>query len=64
MIDNKRIVEATEKAMESFWESVAKSFPEAESGDLSPWTTITFCEMAETAVREWAEANADEVRED
>ena len=63
MIDDRRIIEATEKAMDRFWASVTKSFPEAQSGDLSPSMTFYFSEVCEQAVREWAEANAVEAQE-
>jgi hypothetical protein len=61
MIDNKQIVQATERAIDCFWESVAKSFPEAQTGDLSPLTAFQFSELSEWAVQEWAEGNAIDV---
>jgi hypothetical protein len=47
----------TEKAMHAFWDVVVEHFPEAESGDLSPLTTLRFGQAAENAVAEWVWAN-------
>lgn len=46
-----------EEASHSFWASIAKSFPDATSGDLSPGATFAFDTAAETAVEEWVSNN-------
>jgi hypothetical protein len=47
----------TEEAIDAFWNAVVERFPEAETGDLSPLTTIRFDQAAENAVAEWVWAN-------
>jgi len=47
-----------EDALRAFWEVIARRFPEAETGDLSPLTSISLGTAAETAVREWVWCNA------
>lgn len=52
-----RITAAATKAMAAFWASVAKDFPEAESGDFSPEATMSFEAACFTAVDRWAHDN-------
>jgi hypothetical protein len=47
----------TEEALEAFWEVLVQRFPQAESGDLSPWATITLSTAAENAIGEWIDNN-------
>lgn len=48
----------TQDAFDAFWEVIAKQFPEAKTGDLSPETSIRLSIVAEIAVREWFCSNA------
>lgn len=53
------IEEATERAMEDFWASVAESFPDAKSGDFDPMAELHFHTMCRAAVRAWVMWNVD-----
>lgn len=54
---NERTAMAIEAAELAFWEVVASSFPEATSGDLSPFTTGVFERTIKIAVEEWINTN-------
>lgn len=56
----RQIVVATEDALEAFWAVIARSFPTAKSGDLSPLATVRFQEFAKGTVREWVGLNVPE----
>ena len=58
------IDELTEKALDAFWEVVCQQFPEAESGDLSPWDTVQLETMAKAAIREWIANNVNTQEDD
>jgi hypothetical protein len=45
------------EADDAFWEVVARRFPSAKTGDLSPLTTLAFHQAAEAAIREWVRNN-------
>lgn len=47
----------TDQAFDAFWEIIAKRFPEATTGDLSPWTSMRLDAVAREAVEEWIYAN-------
>lgn len=47
----------TDQAFDAFWEVIIKRFPEATTGDLSPWTTFRLDTVARKAVEEWIYAN-------
>jgi hypothetical protein len=47
----------TDEALEAFWQVLVQRFPQAESGDLSPWATITLSTAAENAIGEWIDNN-------
>jgi hypothetical protein len=47
----------TEAALDAFWQLIVQRYPEAETGDLSPLTTIRLDEAARVAVEEWVWAN-------
>lgn len=51
------VKDVTENALEAFWRVVAKSYPSAKSGDLSPHATIALERAAEAAVAEWVAEN-------
>jgi hypothetical protein len=55
---NNRITKATEDAIEAFWASIAKSFPEITSGDLSPDYAHSFSATSREMVLQWLEDNA------
>jgi hypothetical protein len=47
----------TDEALDAFWNVIPRRFPQAESGDLSPWATITLSTAAENAIAEWIDNN-------
>jgi hypothetical protein len=49
----------TQTALDAFWEVVVQRFPEAESGDLSPWATINLEMTAKAAITEWIANNVN-----
>ena len=51
------VKDVTENALEAFWKVVAKSYPSAKSGDLSPGADFTLNQAAEAAVAEWVDEN-------
>ena len=50
--------ELTDQALDAFWQVIVKRFPDATTGDLTPWTTIKLQIAAEHAVEEWVDGNA------
>lgn len=48
---------AADEALEAFWQVIVKRYPQAESGDLSPLTTVRLETAAEAAIEEWVWAN-------
>lgn len=42
-----------DEALDDFWDTVARHFPDATTGDLSPWTTIRLDLAAKAAIEEW-----------
>ena len=53
-----RISETVDEGMVAFFEVVAKKFPEANQGDLSPIALFAFEVACEMVMRKWLEANA------
>lgn len=51
------IEELTRSALDAFWDIIAKQFPHAKRGDLSPLATVQLGTAAEKAVGEWIENN-------
>jgi hypothetical protein len=47
-------------AEEQFWAHVAKSYPQATTGDLGPEETVEFRKACEQAVSDWVDANVKE----
>jgi hypothetical protein len=47
----------TDEALDAFWQVIVQRYPQAESGDLSPWATITLSTAAENAIGEWIDNN-------
>jgi hypothetical protein len=58
-----RIMPALENAMRAFWESVAESFPEAETGDFGPTEQIMIEMAMEEAIRTWVRFNVEAKRQ-
>ena len=58
-VDTNRMNDVIDDAEWAFWAIVAKAYPEAQSGDLSPMATIEFNAAIVTAVTHWLELNAD-----
>jgi len=54
----------TDQALDAFWQVIAKRYPEATTGDLSPWCTIGLQDAAEDAVNEWLDNNVPQRRQD
>ncbi len=57
--DEERLAVAIELAEAEFWESIAASYPEAETGDLSPACSIALSLAMDAAVVEWLQFNVD-----
>ena len=47
-----------DEALEAFWSTLARHFPDATTGDLSPERTIGLQLAAEEAIKEWIESNS------
>lgn len=58
--DEYRTVEALQAAEDAFWASIVASYPEAKSGDLSPYQSIRVILRMREALIEWLEFNCDE----
>lgn len=54
---NSNYRELAERALDAFWQIVVQDYPEARTGDLSPWTTFLLGKAAEDAIAEWVWAN-------
>jgi hypothetical protein len=50
-------IAVTEDALEAFWKVVARRYPQAKTGDLSPGAHFALQRAAQAAVAEWVEAN-------
>jgi hypothetical protein len=46
-----------DEALEAFWQVIVQRYPQAETGDLSPLTTVRLQNAAEAAIEEWIWAN-------
>jgi hypothetical protein len=57
VITLERIEEVREKALEAFWEVVAKSFPQISTGDFPPEEVMRQNEEAQRAIELWVEFN-------
>jgi hypothetical protein len=55
--DTIHMQETIRNAQDAFWEVVAKAYPTAKSGDLSPGMSLTFDRAATDAVTEWIDNN-------
>lgn len=42
-----------DEALTAFWEVVVRNYPQAKTGDLSPWATVKLMLAAENAIEEW-----------
>lgn len=51
------VKDVTEDALEAFWKVVAKRYPSAKYGDLSPHADFALKRAAEAAITEWVEEN-------
>jgi hypothetical protein len=49
--------DATETAVQAFWTAIAKQYPTARSGDLSPDAMFAFELAAHRAAKAWVESN-------
>ena len=58
------LVELTRKATDAFWEVICRAFPQATSGDLSPWATMQQDIANENAVKEWVRSKRAGKRND
>ncbi len=54
--------DATADALLAFWASVAKSYPEIETGDLQPLQDHEFSDHAREIIKEWVELNTRKPR--
>jgi hypothetical protein len=48
---------SADEALEAFWRVIVQRYPQAVTGDLSPWATITLQTAAENAIAEWIDNN-------
>lgn len=55
-----QIAKVTTEAEEAFWAVVAKGFPTARAGDMSPFTAMASRTAMQNAVREWVSNNVPE----
>lgn len=46
-----------EDALDAFWDVVARRYPQARTGDLSPLTSFALNRAAERAIEEWVDNN-------
>jgi len=46
-----------DEALEAFWQVIVQRYPQAETGDLSAWATMTLQTAAENAITEWVNNN-------
>lgn len=53
----KDVETVVEDALFDFWAAIAKSYPTAKTGDLSPHASFGLKRAAVAAVEEWVEAN-------
>ena len=58
-MDESRLGAALDTAEDLFWNSIAKDYLEAQTGDLSPACAIALSTAMRAAVTEWLELNAD-----
>ena len=61
-MNDDEINDVTEEALNDFWSRVAKRFPKATSGDLSPERTFALKQAATEAVREWFNNNCPDIK--
>jgi hypothetical protein len=55
---NVYIEDALDSAENAFWDSIASSFPEATSGDLSPTEYFNLRKAMKASVEKWLKNNA------
>ena len=60
MIDDERIQEASRKAKDAFWETLADQFPEINSGDYPPEEAEMFDLQCLEVARLWVRLNEEE----
>ena len=63
MIDDERIKEASRRANDVFWETLADQFPEINSGDYPPEEAEVFELQCLEAARLWVRLNEEEEEE-
>ena len=56
-IDKDLLRSVTDEAEQAFWDVVVQHFPEAKTGDLSPWTSVRLTIAAQEAITEWTYFN-------
>jgi hypothetical protein len=56
-MNSRELHKLVEDADHAFWHVIAERFPQARSGDLSPWATIKLHLAQEEAVKEWIANN-------
>ena len=63
-MDKAELQSLIDQAFDAFWGVIAKRFPEATTGDLSPWATIRLDDAAHVAVSEWIHNNVPTMHHD
>jgi hypothetical protein len=51
------IAALAKEALDAFWEIVVRHYPQAKTGDLSPWADSKLTLAAENAIEEWIDTN-------
>jgi hypothetical protein len=51
------ITSLADEALQAFWQVIVQRYPQATTGDLSPWATIKLQIAAENAIGEWIDNN-------
>lgn len=60
-IDDARLTDAVTSAVSSFWDGIARSYPEAITGDLSPEMTVLLDQTAKAAASAWVRSNVPDI---
>ena len=56
-LSEEALKEIVEQAGDSFWATIACSFPEVKTGDFDPVASITFSTACIVAVKQWLSLN-------
>jgi hypothetical protein len=57
------LTKLADQALDAFWQVIVHHYPQAKTGDLSPWTTVLLQNAAENAIDEWTNSNVPHANE-